>query len=93
MNGPQSLPERILLAGLAQRGLDPNATEREIREFFKNDWNNILQLTIFAEHATGLLRDVLTRRIKFLDLKGQAVRLLIIGAILALIGFFAGWFK
>jgi hypothetical protein len=88
MNDPQSIPERLLRAGLEQRGLGRNATENEIRAFFKNDWSNSLKLTIFAEHATGLLRDVLMRRIKALDMRDQLIRIVVIGSIIAIIVYF-----
>jgi len=93
MNDPQSLPERILQAGLEQRGLGPNASQNEIREFFKDDWNNSLKLTIFAEHATGLLRDVLTRRIKALDRRKQLIQIIIAAALVLAYLAFSGHFR
>ena len=56
-------------------------TEASIKDVLKPYWNNDLMLTIISEHTTGLVRDAIMRRVKFLDLKSQAIKLLIFAAI------------
>ena len=80
-------------AGLAARGLGPNATEQEIKTFFQADWNNSLRLTLIAEHSTACVREILDLRIKALDFREQLIKLVIVGAIIGGIALISNFIK